>query len=260
MSPFQITFFQTLACSALILLGGACGGSTDPSAPNAGAGAGGAPVQAGDLEIPTVLTWELLESDQPIGDLRVGPALFSDAELRFALLNLRKTYRGFGPCMLLWQLLDGGYGATAVLHGEFPDESEAARQLALAAHARIQTSGDFFAELQANGDEVAPDLKSPSPVDFDGLGASVAAGLEAGQWSSPYRSIEGWEILYLEERIPGSRMRSGVSIRRLLFPVADLAARDQARQSWVKLPIAGSELLIRSLPANFRLGRVTESS
>lgn len=170
--------------------------------------------------------------------------------------ELHFTYSAWGPCSLAWHLLDGGMAPAALLHHRFAEESQAARAQADAAVARLNEGESFYAILQEVGEDEPPVMNQPSPF---GLGAATAASialLEPGAWAGPLRTLDGWEIVLLEDRADDVRSRSGVLVRRVVFPVADDAARNQARQDWATLPLAGDLALLRSLPRHFVRGRV----
>lgn len=170
--------------------------------------------------------------------------------------ELHFTYSAWGPCSLAWHLLDGGMAPAALLHHRFAEESKDARAQADAAVARLNEGESFYAILQEIGEGEPPVMHQPSPF---GLGATTAASiapLEPGSWAGPLRTLDGWEIVLLEDRADDVRSRSGVLVRRVVFTVADDAARNQARQDWATLPLAGDLALLRSLPRSFIRGRV----
>ncbi|MFK5956303.1 MAG: hypothetical protein QM477_07655 [Planctomycetota bacterium] len=92
-----------------------------------------------------------------------------------------------------------------------------------------------------------------------GLGASVAAavaGLEDGEWTKPLATTYGWEIIMLDERLPGDRNRAQVFLYRMQFPVGDDATRAQAKSDWATLPLHGNAELLKALPQSFRRNRI----
>lgn len=239
-----------------ISLGLLCGFSCGPAEPGSGAemSASGSVDQPG--EAPMSLSWEALETARSGLDLQVGDSQIPGSELRAGLHALQRSYGAWGACSLAWHLLDGGMASAALLHDRHAEESAEALEAAKAAAARIREGESFYALLQEIGEEAPAVMKQPSPF---GLGASVAASvasLEPGAWDGPLRSLDGWEIVLLEERAEGLRSRGGVLVRRIVFPVADDAARNQARQDWATLPLAGDLALLRSLPRSFVRGRV----
>ncbi len=188
--------------------------------------------------------------------LQVGGAVIEGAELEAAVDGLRGAFASSGRQTLAWALLDQGFGASALLHHRLTAESHAARTQADTYAARLDAGEGFYALLQEIGESDPVMLRSPTPF---GLGASAAAavgGMEAGEWRGPLASLKGWEIILLEKRLEGLRSRSGVIVRRLVFPVGTDADRDQARADWARLPLEGSADMLDTLPAVFRHGRV----
>lgn len=235
-----------------LLIGVSCGPADTESPTGTGISAdSGVSGQA-----PLALDWRALESAREGLDLSIGEVQISGAELRAAMHELHFTYSAWGPCSLAWHLLDGGMAPAALLHDRYPEQSQAAREQAAAAVARLNEGESFYAILQEVGEEAPAVMNQPSPF---GIGAAAAASvsmLEPGAWAGPLQTLDGWEIVLLEERAEGVRSRSGVLVRRVIFPVADDAARNQARQDWATLPLAGDLALLRSLPRNFVRGRV----
>jgi len=235
-----------------LLIGVSCGPAQQESA--AGSGNPGDATASG--QTPFALDWQALETAREGLDLQIGDSRIAGAELRAAMDQLHNTYTAWGPCSLAWHLLDGGMAPTALLHDRFASESESARAQAQAAVSRLHDGESFYAILQEVGEAAPAVMNQPSPF---GLGAAAAASvalLEPGGWAGPLRTLDGWEIVLLEERAEGVRSRSGVLVRRVIFPVGDDAARNQARQDWATLPLAGDLALLRSLPRNFVRGRV----
>lgn len=239
-----------------IFLGLLCGVSCGPAETDSAAPIGGSAASDSIGEAPLALSWENLESAKTGLDLQIGDSQIPGAELRTALHALHLSYDAWGACSLAWHLLDGGMAPASLLHDRFPEESAAALADAEAAVQRIRDGESFYSLLQEFGEPVTPVMKQPSPFGLGAAAAASVATLEPGAWDGPLRSLDGWEIVLLEERAEGFRSRGGVLIRRIVFPVADDAARNQARQDWATLPLAGDLALLRSLPRNFVRGRV----
>ena len=249
---------QLLRCPIVTTfsLGLVIGVSCGPAQPESGAGTGNSAQASEPGQAPLALDWQGLETAREGLDLQIGESSVAGAELRAAMNQLHNTYTAWGPCSLAWHLLDGGMAPAALLHDRFATESETARSQAEAAVGRLREGESFYAILQEVGEAEPAVMNQPSPF---GLGAETAASvamLEPGGWAGPLRTLDGWEVVLLEERAEGVRSRSGVLVRRLIYAVADDAARNQARQDWATLPLAGDLALLRSLPRNFVRGRV----
>lgn len=210
--------------------------------------------------MPLAISWSDIEADTvPLG-IQIGEATLEAHEMRAALLGMRTSFQTWGAATLLWHLLDGGMGAATIHHHRFADESAEARAQADALVARLRDGESFYALLQETGSDAEPLLKQPSPF---GLGAGPSARvaeLEPGAWSGPVRSLDGWEILLLEERADGPRSRAGVLVRRMVLPVGSEADREASRVAWAKLPLRADSAVLRSLPRFFVRDRGTATS
>jgi len=166
------------------------------------------------------------------------------------------SFTAFGHDTLAWHLLDGGLGASALLHHNHAKESAKAKADADAAAKRILKGESFYAVYQDLGGNPNPaSISQPTPF---GLGARVAALIATrvkGEWFGPVATIDGWKIVFLEERNEALRSRAGVRIRSILFPIATDDDRRKAREDWAKLELRANPAVLRTLPASFRKGR-----
>ncbi len=198
------------------------------------------------------------EADPP--GLRVGPALVPAAEVAAARERLRAVYPELGDATLTWYLLDGDLGAAALLHHRFPEESASARRRAEAWVAELQ-AGRPWEELRAEWAAAHPELDFepiPNPIAPYLIGsepASWAAVLEPGAWVGPLKTLQGWEVVRLLERLPGHGTAGVATLDRLVAPVGDQEARRDARADWSRLPLSGDPELLDALPLEFRVGR-----
>ena len=197
-------------------------------------------------------------ADPFVGRLKVGEAEIDLTELKDLARQFGRNFDAFGPETLAWNLLHEGLGPSALLHQRFAEESATAKLEAEAVAARILSKSDFYDEYQARGGSPeAQNLKPPTPY---GVGARVAAQMaemEAGEWLGPAQTIQGWEIVLLEERADSLRMVAGLAVRSIVFEVGADLHRKEAREAWATLPIQAPTAFLRILPAAFRRGRVT---
>jgi hypothetical protein len=196
---------------------------------------------------------------QDLSDFRIGEAVISVADLEIAISQFRQAFNGFGHHTLSWFLLDGGIGPAALLHHRFAEQSAEVRLEAELIAQRLAQGEDFFSVYQEQGgDPAAPINQQPTPFSLGGRVAAQMATMEPGDWAGPLKTINGWEIVYLEERLDSLRSVAGVRVRTLLLEIGDASDRTQARDDWAKLPLSGNPMVIRSLPAAFRRGRVLQ--
>ena len=192
------------------------------------------------------------------GTLWIGEAEIDVAELEILVESFSHSFDAFGHDTLAWHLLDGGLGASAILHHNFAQESADAKTKADAAANRISEGETFFAVYQDLGGDPNPaSISQPTPF---GLGARVAALMATrvkGEWLGPVATMDGWEIVFLEERNEAIRSRAGIRVRSILFPIATDDDRRKAREDWAKLPLRATPAVLRALPASFRRGRTT---
>lgn len=248
-------FPAALAALALAVAPAACDPAVEPPTADGPDAPGPSAATA-----PAALDWAGVQAGALAEGLRVGPAHVPAEALTEALIDLRATYSAWGAGTLAWYLLDGGMGAAALLHAAFPEASAAARAEAEALAGQLADGADFWALLQEHGAPEAPGADQPSPAALGGAVAAAVAPLEAGEWSGPVRTLDGWEIVLLDRRADGLRSRAAVVVRRIVVPVGDEEARNEARDGWARLPLDGDPALLRVLPRAFVRGRVPEAS
>ncbi len=200
-------------------------------------------------------------SCNPPDQLLVGTCPISGKELDAAVHNLEQSFPQFGPDTLVWRLLDDGLGPAALLHAALPRQSVRAKALAQQWADRIH-QGESIQDLAREIRNLTPsadpaqDPRAPSPNSLGAATAAATAALQPGEWSGPYRSRLGWEVLALLHREEGPSSRAWVTLVRLTAPVGDADDLAAARRGWQELPLAGSPERLRSLPAWFRLDRI----
>ena len=197
--------------------------------------------------------------------IALGDAWIPGVAIDTAVQEMKGSFPQWGEDSLTWHILNGGFGPAWLLHGEFADQSAAARAEAERWAGRV-AAGEDFADL-ARERQLDPEKaivegpSAPSPFELrSGRTAAALGALEPGEWTGPVMTVHGWEVLRLEERGEGPRNRASVTLIRLRFPVGDDAARERARQAWNTLPLGGSPERIRRLPFHFRNGRVAAES
>ena len=196
--------------------------------------------------------------------LRIGDCLLESAELEAAAAQLRVAFPVEGETTLRWHLLNFGMGTAALLHAALPEQSAAADQLALREAAALEGVAEpvlaFQEWLRAQGEPVdLPTFTQPNPGSMGASAAAAVAVLEPGEWAGPLRSVFGWELVYLAERMPGARNRANVGVYRMVFPVGDADDLAHAREAWATLPLSGDPRVLDVLPLDFRRDRVLET-
>lgn len=209
----------------------------------------GATATTTKLATPLTLDWEGLADPSLRLDLQLGEqASVTDKTLRECLRELRPAFPAWGAATLAWHLLDGGLAEAALLHAALPELSKRAEQAAQAAAARLESGETFFSVLTDYPESEPPAMRQPSPFALGARVAARTASMAQGEWAGPLRTKQGWELIYLEERVPGTRSRTGVALRRIVFPVGEEMDRSQARAAWARLDLSGNDALLRALP------------
>ena len=100
----------------------------------------------------------------------------------------------------------------------------------------------------------------PAPFALGALVAAKVASFEEGDWAGPLASLNGWELVRLDQRGGITRSRAGVALQRIRFPVGKAKDRELAEELWNTLPLSGSANWLATLPSEFRRGRLAAES
>lgn len=201
----------------------------------------------------------LLGCGRPQG-LTVGEVIISAESIQSAVDDLRITFSSTGEASARWLLLDGGMGPAAILHHRLKAESDAVYQQAQKAAARIRTGTTFGEVAQSLGQNPKVRMVQPAPFALGALVAAKVASFEEGDWGGPFASLDGWELVRLDQRGGSTRSRAGVALQRIRFPVGEAKDRELAEELWNTLPLSGSADWLAVLPSEFRRSRLAAES
>ena len=201
----------------------------------------------------------LLGCGRPQG-LKVGEVLITAKSIQSAVDDLRITFSTTGEASARWLLLDGGMGPAAILHHRMKAESSAVRKKAAQAAERIR-AGESFGEVALSlGQNPEVRMMQPAPFALGALVAAKVASFEEGDWAGPLASLDGWELVRLDQRGGTTRSRAGVALQRIRFSVGEAKDRELAKELWNTLPLSGSADWLATLPSEFRRGRLAAES
>ncbi len=193
-------------------------------------------------------------------DLHIGPYVLPYQQVMTAEKALRQAFPHEGTDSLRAHLMLFGLGQANILHQTLPQKSQNARRECEKWLQRLRQGEDFLSVYLQWSEEVGitPMPDSPQLPNPAGLGAQAAAQvalMHEGDLAGPIQTSYGWEIIYLDKRLPGPSNRAQIVLYRMQFPVGSDLDRKQAKKAWETLPLSGNPELIQTLPPSFRLNR-----
>lgn len=213
----------------------------------------------------------LLLAAAPVGCSRAPEGLYlgESCEIPWEVLHEAETQfeQGFpleGEATRRWHLLEFGMGPAALLHHALPEASAEARARAEQAAARLAAAEDRLTVIrllmaEAGVPHTEPVYLQPYPAALGARVAAQVAALEPGESSGPLRTLNGWEVVLLENRMDGPRNRATVLVYVVVYPVGDADDRRRATEAWATVSLSGSQEILDALPFEFRRGRVLET-